>query len=186
MSFGPAGLSWTDLASLFAHFLLLSVLAIGGAIGTAPDMHRYVVVERGWLADTQFTASVALAQAAPGPNLLFVAVIGCNIAGAAGVLATMLGILLPSTTIALLASRWAQSHRQSIGVRAFVAGMAPLTVALLFSTGVVLAEPFVREPGHGFGAAALVVLSAAAMLKTRLSPIWLIAVGAAAGAVGWA
>jgi len=62
--------------------LVWVVLAIGGAIAAAPDMHRYVVGERGWLSDAQFTSSVALAQAAPGPNLLFVGVIGWNIAGA--------------------------------------------------------------------------------------------------------
>jgi chromate transporter len=185
MSFGPAALSWADLGSLFAHFLLLSLLAIGGAIGTAPDMHRYVVGERGWLDDAQFTSSVALAQAAPGPNLLFVAVIGWNVGGVAGVVATLLGILIPSTTLALLASRWAQERRETIGVRAFVAGMAPLTVALLFATGVVLAEPFVRAPAHRIGASALVVASVVAMVRTRISPLWLIAAGAAAGALGW-
>ena len=41
----------------------------------APDMHRYVVVEHGWISDAQFTSSIAIAQAAPGPNVLFVAVI---------------------------------------------------------------------------------------------------------------
>jgi chromate transporter len=74
----------------------------------APDMHRYVVREQAWLSDASFTASVALAQAAPGPNLLFVAVIGFNIAGLAGVAATMLGTLLPSTALALTAARYGQ------------------------------------------------------------------------------
>jgi chromate transporter len=179
-------LGWADLVSLFAHFLLLSLLAIGGAIAAAPDMHRYLVGERGWLSDAQFTSSVALAQAAPGPNLLFVAVIGWNIAGALGVLVTMLGILIPSTTLALAVSRWARERRQTIGVRAFTAGMAPLTIGLLFATGWLLAEPFVRQPAHRIGALALMALTLVVMLKTRVSPIWLIAVGAVVGALGWA
>ena len=70
---------------------MLSLLAVGGAITTAPDMQRYVVGEHGWISDAQFTASVAIAQAAPGPNVLFVAVIGWNVAGLAGVPATMAG-----------------------------------------------------------------------------------------------
>lgn len=186
MSAGHAALGWADCASLFVHFLLLSLLAIGGAIATAPDMHRFVVGERGWLTDAQFTSSIALAQAAPGPNLLFVAVIGWNVAGAVGVLVTMLGILIPSTTLAIAASRWARERRQTIGVRAFVAGMAPLTIALLFATGWLLAEPFVRDPAHRVGALALVGLTAAVMVASRLSPLWLIGAGAIAGAVGWA
>ena len=74
----------SDLLALFGHFLVLSLLAVGGAITTAPDMHRYLVVDQRWLSDAQFTASVALAQAAPGPNVLFVAVLGWNVAGALG------------------------------------------------------------------------------------------------------
>ena len=92
-------LAATDLLGLFAHFLVLSLLAVGGAITTVPDMHRYIVVQQHWLTDAQFTASIALAQAAPGPNVLFVAVLGWNVAGAWGALATMAGNLLPSTVL---------------------------------------------------------------------------------------
>ena len=80
-----AVLSPADLLQLFGHFLLLSMLAVGGAITTTSEMQRWVVGERHWLTDAQFTASVALAQAAPGPNVMFVAVIGWNIGGLAGV-----------------------------------------------------------------------------------------------------
>lgn len=61
-----------DLASLFLHFLTLSLLSIGGAITTVPEMHRFLVDRMAWLSDSEFTASIALAQAAPGPNILFV------------------------------------------------------------------------------------------------------------------
>jgi hypothetical protein len=37
------------LLQVFLHFMLLSLLAIGGAITTAPDMQRFIVGERGWL-----------------------------------------------------------------------------------------------------------------------------------------
>ena len=113
--FGTHGLQWADLASLFLHFLTLSMLAIGGAITTAPDMHRYVVGERHWISDADFTASVALAQAAPGPNVLFVAVIGYNVAGLAGVASTLGGSLIPSTVVAVAAARWGHERRETRG-----------------------------------------------------------------------
>ena len=174
-------LSAADWFGLFTHFLILSMLAIGGAIATAPDMHRYVVVERGWLSDTQFTSSVALAQAAPGPNLLFVAVIGWNVAGLAGAAVTMIGILLPSTTLALAVTRWGAQRRDSVGVRAFKAGMAPLTLGLLLSTGWVLTEPTRHSPG----AVGLVIGTVALMWRTKLSPTWMVGTGALVGALGW-
>lgn len=178
------GLAWPNLLGLTGHFMLLSLLAIGGAITTASDMHRYVVTEHGWISDAQFTSSIAIAQAAPGPNVLFVAVIGWNVAGPVGMLATLAGTMLPSSLLVLAVSRWAAQRRESLGVRAFATGMAPLTLGLLLATGWVLAEPFAREPGQRFGALALIAVTIAAMLRTKLSPIWLVALGAVVGALG--
>ncbi len=181
-----ATLSHADLLGLFAHFLVLSLLAVGGAITTAPDMHRYVVDEHRWISDAQFSASVAIAQAAPGPNVLFVAVIGWNVAGPIGALATMSGTLLPSTALTLVATRWGTSRRETRGMRAFTAGLTPLTIGLLVATGWVLARPYVDFSAQGAGAIALIVVSIAGMLRTRVSPMWLVALGAVVGALGWA
>jgi len=79
LAFTPA-----DWLALFTHFLTLSLLAVGGAITTAPDMHRYLVTDQHWLTEVQFTSSIALAQAAPGPNVLFVALMGWNVGLNAG------------------------------------------------------------------------------------------------------
>jgi len=180
--FGSHGLDAGVLTSLFLHFGMLSLLAIGGAITTAPDMQRYVVGEHGWLSDAQFTTSVAIAQAAPGPNVLFVAVVGWNIAGLAGVAATLAGSLLPSATLALAASRFGEGQRESRGMRAFTTGMAPLTLGLLLATGWILTEPVRDSPG----AMLLVPFTVVMLVRTRISPIWLVASGAVVGAFGWA
>jgi chromate transporter len=173
-----------DLLGLLGHFMLLSLLAVGGAITTASDMHRYVVVEHGWISDAQFSSSIAIAQAAPGPNMLFVAVIGWNVAGALGAFATLVGTLVPSTVLVLGASRWAAQRRETRVVRAFTTGMAPLTLGLLLATGWVLAEPFVRQSAQRWGALALIAVTVVTMTRTKLSPIWLVALGAVVGALG--
>src|SRR4029079_2850654 len=107
------------LLVLFGHFLVLSLLSIGGAITVAPDMHRVMVDQMGLLSDAQFNASIAIAQASPGPNVLFVAVMGYQAAGLAGVAATLFGIMLPSTTLALAAARWGHARREWRAVQAF-------------------------------------------------------------------
>ena len=122
---GPHGLGWQDLLGLWGHYLVLSMLAVGGAITTAPDMQRYLVAQHGWLSDAQFTASVALAQAAPGPNILFVALLGWNVAGLAGLAACMSGILLPSSVLAIQVARYGQRRAESLWMRAFTAGSRP-------------------------------------------------------------
>ena len=182
--FHPA-LPLADLLGLFGHFLMLSLLAVGGAITTAPDMHRYVVAEHGWISGAQFTSSIALAQAAPGPNVLFVAVIGWNVAGPIGALVTMTGTLLPSTALTLFVTRWGARRRETRGVRAFTAGLTPLTIGLLVATGWLLVRPYVRDERHAVGAIVLVGIAIVGMLRTKLSPMWFVALGAIAGALGW-
>ena len=61
MSFGGA-----DWWALLAHFLAMSMLAIGGAVAVAPEIHRYVVEQRGWIDDTQFSAAIALDRMSRG------------------------------------------------------------------------------------------------------------------------
>ncbi len=126
-------LSAADWLTLWLHFLSLSLLAVGGAITTAPDMHRYLVGSQHWLSDAQFIASIAIAQAAPGPNVLFVALVGWHVglnAGGGpaggwhaqglallGAAVAMLGILLPSGVLTYSATRWAHQRRELRAVR---------------------------------------------------------------------
>ena len=77
-------LSAADWFGFFTQFAMLSLLSVGGAITTAPDMHRYLVTEQHWLTESQFTSCISLAQAAPGPNVLFVALMGWNVGLNAG------------------------------------------------------------------------------------------------------
>jgi chromate transporter len=179
---GLHGLAWGDIGRLALHFMVLSMLAVGGAITTAPDMQRYLVQEQGWLTSEQFGASIAIAQAAPGPNILFVALMGWSAAGVAGLVATMVGIMLPSSVLALAVGRYRHRRADALAMRAFTTGMVPLTIGLLVSTGWLL-----TEPSRGRWPAALLVLgTVAVMVRTRASPLWLIAVGALVGMLGGA
>ena len=174
------GLAWADLLHLGLHFAMLSLLAVGGAITTAPDMQRYLVAEHGWMSDAQFTTGVAIAQAAPGPNILFVAVMGWHVAGPMGVLVTMLGIMGPSSVLALAVGRFGQRRADALALRAFTAGCTPLTLGLLLSTGWVLTAPVHTE----WVAGVLVLATVLLQVRSRLSPMGLIAGGAVVGALG--
>ncbi|PZP99700.1 MAG: chromate transporter [Variovorax paradoxus] len=189
---GPAlSLGAADWLALFLHFATLSLLAVGGAITTAPDMHRFLVDQRHWLSDPQFSASIAIAQAAPGPNVLFVALMGWNVGlnaggyatAALGLTVTMVGVLLPSSTLTYLSAQWGHRNRHRRSVRAFKAGMAPIVVALLVATGWVLAG--------SQGAAAqnwrlwlLTAVVAVLVWRTRLHLLWLLGAGALLGGFG--
>lgn len=169
-----------DWLALFGHFLLLSLLSIGGAITVAPDMHRVMVSQMGLISDPQFSASIAIAQASPGPNVLFVAVMGYQAAGLPGAAVTLIGIMLPSTTLALAAARWGHARRDWRTVQAFKAGMAPIVIGLLFATGWILTTEM-----PGWRHALLTVATALLVWRTRAHLLLLIAAGALLGAMGW-
>jgi chromate transporter len=180
--FGLHGLAWSELLQLAGHFALLSLLAVGGAISLASEMQRYLVVEHAWIDAVQFNASIAIAQAAPGPNILFVALMGWGVAGPLGMLATMAGIMVPSSILTFMVGRLRHARRDALAVQAFSVGLAPLTIGLLMATGWVLALPLVAHPVSMLLVPATIVF----MLKTQRSPLWMIAVGAAVGALGGA
>jgi chromate transporter len=195
-----AGFTGADWLALLLHFMSLSLLAIGGAITTAPEMHSYLVNEKAWLTDGQFTSSIALAQAAPGPNVLFIALLGWNVgmnAGGgmaagphalwmalAGVVIAMVGIMLPSTTLTFAAARWGHQNRELRAVRAFKQGMAPIVIALLIATGWILAASQ-GSPLEHWRLWLLTVVTALVVWRTKLHMLWLLGAGAALGAVGW-
>ena len=182
---------WQDWLMLFLQYAMLSLLSIGGMITTASEMHRFLVDQKHWLIDAQFNASIALAQAAPGPNVLFVAVLGWNVGMNAGgystavfgMAITMIGTLLPSTLLTYFVSRWGHRNRELPAVRAFKQGMGPIVISLLIASGWILAS------GHSNLAEdwPLWLLSAVTVLvmtMTRIHLLWLLGIGAVLGALG--
>lgn len=181
-------LSAADWLNLFAHYLMLSLMSVGGAISTTAEMHRFLVEQHHWLTQAQFNESIAIAQAAPGPNVLFVALMGWNVglnagsyaAAFLGVFITMVGILLPSTTLTYMAAQWGYRNRDLRVVRAFKQGMAPLVIALLMSTGLLLGGA-----NHNFATDwpiwTLSIVAGLIIWRTKVHLLWLLAAGALLG-----
>ncbi|WP_157270000.1 chromate transporter [Azohydromonas aeria] len=188
-----------DWLHLLLYQFSISLLAVGGAVTLAPDLHRYLVDTQGWVSEAQFNASITLAQAAPGPNMLFVALLGWQLglnaagpgAGTAWSLALALlglavctvGMLAPSSLLTLLATRWSQRNRERPAVRAFRQGMAPIVVGVLLSTAWLLG----RAGGDWRRDGLLWLLSGVVTLlvwRTRIHLLWLLGAGALLGGFG--
>jgi chromate transporter len=162
-------------------------------------MHRYLVDEKSWLTDFSFSSSIALAQSAPGPNVLFVALIGWNIGinagggmasgmtawllGFLGIMVTMTGIILPSSFLTYSATKWAHRNSNLIAVRAFKSGMSPIVIGLLISTGWLLTAAH-NSLANDWKLWLLTAVSMGLMLKTRIHILWLIGSGGLIGASG--
>jgi chromate transporter len=183
-------LGWHDWVNVLAHYLVLSLMSVGGAISTSSEMHRYLVEQHHWLTQSQFNDAIAIAQAAPGPNVLFVALMGWHVGMNAGglklallgVATMMIGLMTPSTILTYLASQWGHRNRELRAVRAFKQGMAPIVIALLLSTAWILGS----TGGTGLSNWPLWLLSIASMLviwRTRLHILWVLGAGALLGAL---
>jgi len=180
---------WFDFA---LHFTLLSPISVGGAIAMTPDMHRFLVDKQNWLTDSQFTTSIAIAQSAPGPNVLFVGLIGWNVGLNAGglllalmgTLLALLGMLVPSSLMTYFAARWGQRNRERRIVRAFKQGMAPIVVALLMASGFILAVGSHYDLAH-WPVWLLAAVTGVIVWRTRTHLLWLLGGGALLGILGY-
>jgi chromate transporter len=168
-----------------------------------PAMQQHLVNDTHWMDAAQFNASVTISQAAPGPNILFVGLMGWYAGlgwltsivpdahwgmkltiGVFTALVALIGMMLPSTTLTYFAGRWAHNHQHLIAVKAFKQGMAPIVIALLIATGWVMGR------AHGdwqldWSAWTLTAIAAIVAWRTELHLLWLLTAGALVGALGF-
>jgi chromate transporter len=184
-------MQWADWFELLSHFFLFSVSSIGGPLVLLPEIHHYLVTQQHWLTSSQFSASVVIAQAAPGPNVLFVALLGWNIGFNAGGLFVgffaavlcMVGMLLPSCTLIFVTAKWVYKNRELIAVRAFKLGMGPIVIALLIASGWMLATGN-TEAARDWPLWALTAATTVIVARTKINMFWLLLTGATLGATG--
>jgi chromate transporter len=180
MAAGETLMDRADTTALFLHLALLSLMAIGGISAIMPDVHRYVVEANHWITSRQFADAYALAQAAPGPNMMFITLVGWQVAGWGGAIAATLALVLPPTVLTLTVVHLnARSPDTPLG-RAIRSGLAPITIGLTLASGWIL----VRAIDHDWRGNLLTVLTIAVMMRTRWNPLWLIAIGSIAGIAG--
>jgi chromate transporter len=169
----------SSLASLAAVFAQLSLLAFGGTNSVLPEMQRQVVEVHPWVTAQEFAAFFALAQAAPGPNMLVVTLIGWHVAALPGALVATLGVAGPSSVLTFVATDVWYRFRDARWRRLVQAGLMPVTAGLVMASAVLL----IRTTTVGWGTASITVIAAPLFLFTRLHPLKVLAAAAALGAL---
>ena len=165
-----------ELHALVAMFLGLSLISVGGGIAVLPEMSRMVVQEHGWMSQLQFAKLFALAQAAPGPNIMVVGLIGWHVAGAGGMFAAMLAMCGPTSLLAYGFSRL--QRRELPWLRRVERGLVPIAIGLIAASGLLLAEGTVMEAPLVLP---VVLGSFLFVWRTPRSPLWVLLGGAAFG-----
>ena len=168
------------LLELALYFGLLSVIAFGGMPAVMPEMQRIVVDVKEWTSPAEFIQLFAVAQAAPGPNVLIASLIGWKAAGLAGAVVALLAVCGPAAVIAWWVADLWDRFKDSPWRLAIQRAIAPIVVALILSGGYVIATP---DGTPDLRLWLIAAASAGTMLATRLNPLWMIAGGALLGAV---
>lgn len=164
-----------DMALLY---VTLSFLCVGGTLPLLPDMHRFFVDGRGLMSTTEFAGYIALAQAAPGPNILYVALFGYHVAGVPGALTTLAAISAGPFVLVILAAKFFARAHANPWREIVLRGLAPVTVGLMLAGASLLTKGFVNATAWTIAAISL----AAFFALPKVHPLWLIAAGGVAGA----
>lgn len=170
----------SPLPALALLFAVLSFFAIGGANAVIPEMHRQTVDIHQWMTSERFTDLYAIAQAAPGPNIIVVTLVGWQVAGLAGAFVATIAMVAPTSLLAYAVGRIWHRFRFARWRIAIQNGVAPLTVGLVAASAFVLA----RSVDKSLLALGVTVATAVAVTLTRVHPLVFLLAGAAIGAAG--
>jgi chromate transporter len=168
------------LTTLAAHFLLLSVLAFGGANAIIPEIHRDVVETSRWMTDQQFADLFAISQAAPGPNFLIVTLVGYQVAGALGAAVTTVTMCAPTCLFVYFAGQVWHRFRYARWRMVVQAGLVPVSIGLIAAAALVLAQ----TADHSALALVITLLTGVLAYSTRIHPLWMFAAAALLGLTG--
>nr|WP_188471319.1 chromate transporter [Hafnia psychrotolerans] len=165
------------LISLALLFTELSLLAFGGGNTILPEMQRAVVDVHHWMSAQEFSALFALAQAAPGPNMMIVPLIGWQIAGWSGLLVSSLAKFGPSSIVTLIVMGGWRRYKDRPWRQVIQRGLVPVTVGLVVSSGLLIANASATSLMFG----GVIVLCTLLAMNKRIHPLWVLAVGALLG-----
>jgi chromate transporter len=159
------------------YFALLSLVSMGGMPSVMPEMQRVVVDVQGWMSATEFTQLFAIAQAAPGPNVLVTALIGWKVAGLAGGMVALGAFCGPAAALAYSIGGFWDRMRDAPWRKVFQRALVPVTVGFIVSGGYVLATPV----GPDWRSALIAGGAAVILYRSKLNPLWILAGGGVLG-----
>ncbi len=175
MDHGPS-----TLLTVAAVFASLSLVSIGGGNTVLPEIHRTAVRDQQWMTDQQFADIYAISEAAPGPSSMISSLVGYKAAGLPGAIVAIASILGPSSLLMYVACLTWERFRTAKWRIAFERGLAPVSLGLLFSSGFTV----VRSSDHTAVAYAITLVAMVLLVRTKISPLLIMAAAGVLGALG--
>lgn len=161
---------------LLRVWLLLGMQSFGGGVATLALIRQAVVERHGWVREEEFVRCMALSHLAPGINLFALAILlGRRIAGWRGVWACLLGLILPSASIAILMTAGYAVLREIEAVQAAMQGVLPATLGMGLLVSVQIARPLLsaalKEGKSSFGVSLGLLAMSGALIAWSSLPV---------------
>ncbi|MGX9935848.1 chromate transporter [Advenella kashmirensis] len=128
----------TVLLDLFLTFSRISLIAIGGANAAIPEIRHAAVDIHQWMNSDTFTHLFAVAQSAPGPNVLIASIIGWHVAGIAGLLVATIAMVLPASVVAFAIGRVISHFTHRREYKLVQDAVVPVAIGLIIASGIEL------------------------------------------------
>ena len=158
------------LLTIAALFLRVGSVTFGGGLVMIPLIESEVVTTHQWLTHQEFADATALGQITPGPVLITATFIGYRVAGTLGALVSTISIFLPAFLMTIAAGSSLRRFRNNEQVQAFLQGIAPAVIGLLFAAALSLA----RSGLHTWVGMMIMLVSIFILVRFRPNAIWVI------------
>ena len=166
----------TSVLKVFLIFLKVGAILYGSGYVLFAYLDAELV-SRGLLTRPELIDAIAMGQFTPGPVLSTSTFIGYQLSGVLGAIVATSGIFLPSFLFVLLLNPFIPKMRSSKLLRYFLDAVNVAAVAVMLSVLIIMVKETLldwKAIGIAFGATILV-------FRTKLSPVWIILLGAFAG-----
>ena len=171
---GAAGVS---LFKLFWFFLKVGAVLYGSGYVLVAFLEGGLVDDLGWLTQAELLDAIAIGQFTPGPVLSTSTFIGYLVLGVGGAAVATLGIFLPSFVFVGLLNPLVPRLRTSAWLSAFLDAVNASAVALMLAVTLQLG----RDVLVSWPAFVIAGVAAVAVLRFRLSSVWVVLGGALLG-----
>jgi chromate transporter len=167
-----------SLSQLGLVFLKVGLVFFGGGFVLIPVLHRILVVNLQWLNPQEFLDGIAISNLTPGPISVLATFVGYRMLGITGALTATVALFLPAAVLMFILCQQYERMKRGTKVQDFLAGVVPAVIGLIVSAAVLLS----RETLHSWQSYALCAVSLLLLIRWRLHPVFVLALGAVAGA----
>ena len=168
------------LIKLYFVFLKIGTFSFGGGYAMLPFMKREIVENNCWISMSQFSDIIGISQMTPGPVAINSATfVGYKVGGVGGSVVATLGVITTSFILVTIINKILDKFKESITVKAILAGMRPILIALIIYAFIDLA----KESYVDLKSIIITIIIGIILVSKKVHPILVIVIAAILGLI---